>query len=542
MNIIETPILIVGGGPVGLAAALQLSRLQVNSLLIEKHPSTTDHPKARGVNIRSMELMRLWGLESALRLHELPVEAKRFVWTPSLQSKEFISVEKKDDQTSHAATYSGLVSQDWVESELYNSVKQSDYCKINFNTELLSFEQKGDGVIVTARDRESDAEITIKCRYLIAADGAHSPIRDSLGIKMLGQDNLGDFCNIYCEADLSKYMHDKKCAVLAFTDKERMCVVLSVDGSKKWIFSVRYFEEYGQSKQDFTEEYCVARVKEIINDPEIEVSLINRKFWQMAALNAASYQAENIFLAGDAAHRIPPTGGFGMNLGIQDAHNLAWKLAYVVNGWAEPELLVSYQQERSPITDAVLGWSSINAKRITEVYTALFEDDWKTAEKLIYEQESHLNSLGLDIGFIYSAGAIDTSEQVNREFDTSNYQPNTIPGSRAPCIKLQNQSSMILTNDLFEKNFVLLTADTSEKWRSAITRLNKYLPFDVLCYTVGESGDYNDINNDFLEKYQLSEQGAVLVRPDGHVAWRSQFYNDEADAKLRNNLEVIFSQ
>lgn len=228
--------------------------------------------------------------------------------------------------------------------------------------------------------------------------------------------------------------------------------------------------------------------------------MINCKFWQMAALNAETYQAGNIFLVGDAAHRIPPTGGFGMNLGIQDAHNLAWKLAYVIKEWASPKLLLSYQQERSLIADRVLTWSSTNAQRVTAIYAAIYSDDWQEAEKLIHEQYSHINCLGLDIGFIYPDGCLIRNTDDVDEFDVNNYLPHNTPGCRAPCVKLTNNNGDIFTNDLFEDNFVLLTSDCSKDWNTIIDQVNSHAKCKILSYTIGKNGDYKDCNNDIFNK------------------------------------------
>ncbi|MAZ40237.1 MAG: hypothetical protein CMF49_08960 [Legionellales bacterium] len=515
----EVPVLIVGAGPVGLSAAMSLVRLGITVLVVEKHPSLSTHPKARGINIRTMELMRLWQVEQMMRRHELPEEAKRFVWAYDFQDKNFISIEKAKEDKRYSPTISAIVSQDWVESELLEALMQYPNFQITFSTALTEFTYNDNGIVATLKHRTTDSEQQIFAKYMIAADGAHSFVRKQLGVDMHGAENLGNFCSIYCEVDLTHLIKDKLCAVMVLTSPElRRCVLMSVDGARKWVFSIRYLEQEGYTQEYFTREKCIELIRKIIGDENIPIQLINRNFWTMAALNAERYTSDNIFLVGDAAHRLPPTGGFGMNTGIQDSHNLAWKIAYVLKGWADASILQSYQVERSAIAQANIDWSSHNAERLVKIFTALEAGDITTAEKHIHSQHQHVNNLGLDIGFVYKQGLFieEKKSRAAKSVEVETYQPSGEPGARAPHVVLQFGHKTLSTLDLFEQDYVFLTMNPA--WEIAVDSINSQLNHPVKYYLIS-STCYHDINHAFLTCYQLEQSGAVLVRPDGHIAW-----------------------
>ena len=204
-----------------------------------------------------------------------------------------------------------------------------------------------------------------------------------------------------------------------------------------------------------------------------------------------------------------------MNTGVQDAHNLAWKLAMVIKRQADDSLLDTYFQERFQIAKTNMDWSAMNAQRFTAIYTALFEKDIPRFEKELKDQNHHINNIQLDLGFAYG------SEYHNQE----TYQPDAKVGSRAPHCWLQKDSHRLSTLDLFQDSFILLCDPNADLW------IEKFKGLPCKIVTVGEHGDYHDIQNDFLEKYKLSSLGAALIRPDGHVAWRSQDENGEMVAK-----------
>jgi putative polyketide hydroxylase len=377
---------------------------------------------------------------------------------------------------------------------------------------MVNVSQDENQVTVEILNKETNQKGKLTAQYLIAADGANSSLRKLFNIEMEGIENLGEFCNIYCEMNLDKYVEHRPSAGFFFTRPNlRGTFILSKGGYKQWLIGVRIGSNPNLTKESFTDEFCVDYVKNIINDPEVEVGLVNKAFWTMAALIAKQYRVGRVFLAGDAAHRLPPTGGFGMNTGIQDVHNLAWKLAMVINDQAEESLLDTYFTERVQIAKTNTFWSMNNAKRFEKIFTALAKNDLTTFEEALKDQGRHINNILLDLGFIYG------SEYQTQEV----YKPSAAIGARAPHCWLLKDNDQISTLDLYDNLFVLVCHPEAHYWQ------NKYHQFPCKIVTIGEHGQYLDKHHDFLEKYEISKQGAVLVRPDGHVAWRANNENEK---------------
>jgi putative polyketide hydroxylase len=500
-------VIIIGGGPVGLSAAICLAHQGINSILIEKHPTTTNHPKARGVNGRSMELFRSWGLEDQVKQYQMPREAYRFTWIEDFQGKEITRVQATVDYSPYSPTENAIIAQDNLEQELFKRAQSIPLIDLRFNTEMIHATQDDQQATVEILNKDTNEKETLSVQYLIAADGANSSLRNLFNMEMEGVDNLGVFCNIYCEMNLDKYVDHRPSAGFMFTRADlRGTFLLSKKDHRKWLVGVRLDSSRHLTKESFTDDFCVDYVKKVINDPEVEVRLINKAFWTMAALIAKQYRVGRVFFAGDAAHRLPPTGGFGMNTGIQDVHNLAWKLAMVLKGQADDSLLDTYFMERVQIAKNNISWSISNARRFETIFTALAKNDLVTFEEALIDQAHHINNIQLDLGFIYGC-----------EYQTQNdYKPSAEVGARAPHCWLLKNNKQISTLDLYDNQFVLVCHPEDRFWQ------DKYRGFPCKIVTIGERGEYSDKNHDFLEKYDISKQGAVLVRPDGHIAWRSE--------------------
>lgn len=506
-------VIIIGGGPVGLSAAICLAQQGIESVLIEKHPTTTNHPKARGVNGRSMELFRSWGLEEQMKQYQMPREAHCFAWIEDLQGKEITRVQATVDYSPYSPTANAIIAQDDLEQELFKKAKSMSLIDVQFNTEMIHATQNNDQVTVEILNKETNQKETLSAHYLIAADGAHSSLRTLFNVEMEGVDNLGEFCSIYCEINLDKYVEHRPAAGFMFIRPDiRGTFAFSKKGLRKWLVGLRLDPSRNLTKELFTDDYCVDYVKKVINDPEVEVRFINKGFWTMAALIAKQYQVGRVFFAGDAAHRLPPTGGFGMNTGIQDAHNLAWKLAMVIKGQADASLLDTYFTERVQIARTNTSWSISNARRFEKIYTALAQNDLTTFKGASQDQSNHVNNILLDLGFVYGS-----------EYQTqTDYKPSAEVGARAPHCWLSKDGKQISTLDVYNNQFVLVCSPEARYWQE------KFHQFPCKIVTIGEHGQYSDKNHDFLETYGISKQGAVLVRPDGHIAWRS---NDENGKK-----------
>jgi putative polyketide hydroxylase len=557
LKAIDVPILICGGGPVGLSAAILLARLDVPSLLVERHPSTTDHPKARGFFARTMEVLRPWGIEASLRAGALPASAGRFIWVGSLSGREIGRVEPPRHAVPgpHSPTYACIAAQDALEAELRRHAEIYPNINLRFSTELVAFEQDPDGVTVTLSDRRSGEVHTLRAAYLIAADGASSRVREALGIPMLGPGEMGHNINIHFRAELGPWVRERPAA--GYLSSRGHGALLWAHGTDRWLLVRQFRPANGERREDFTPERCRELVRQAVGIPDLPVEVINLAVWTLTAQVAERFQNGRVFLAGDAAHRFPPTGGFGANTGIQDAHNLAWKLAAVLHGWAGPPLLETYHEERRPLAQANTDFSVTNLRRLAAATQAILSGDEGAVAAALKEQVKHVNSQGQGLGFWYASGAVVPDGTSPPPADSQEYVPVARPGSRAPHVWLRpgaglerrataermpqgaGGSALTSTLDFFERGFTLLTGPAGNHWRDAGRRATSELQIPFEAIGIGRGADFEEIEDDWAELYGLDAAGAVLVRPDGHVAWRSRCGAAAPDAIMLRALRAV---
>src|SRR5688572_92654 len=345
---IDVPVLIIGGGPVGLSASILLSRLGIASRLVERRAGTSVHPKARNINMRTMEIFRQCGVEDAVRAAGLPIERTKFlIWAESLAGRE---IERRVEKRSHpdgelpSAAKHCLCAQDDLEPVLRRHAEALAPGTLAFATELTHFEQDAEGVTATLRG--ANGETQVRAQYLIAADGARSPVRRALGVAMHGVSQIYRSVNVLMNVDLTKWVKDRPAAIYLIQQPDLRATIMTINGVNRWGFLINL--PLDASFEPYTPEHCAAVVRKAVGVPELDVKILGIDPWIAAAEVAECYRAGRVFLAGDAAHHMPPTGGFGLNTGVQDAHNLAWKLAAVLKGRAGPGLLDTYEAERRP--------------------------------------------------------------------------------------------------------------------------------------------------------------------------------------------------
>ncbi|MFB8060737.1 FAD-dependent oxidoreductase, partial [Kitasatospora purpeofusca] len=350
----RVPVLIVGGSLVGLSAALFLGRLGVRHLLVEKHADTSRHPRGRGNNVRTMELYRVAGIEAAIREAASVLAPNHgILQAPSLTGEEQEWLFREIDPGGRLARFSPsswcLCSQNDLEPVLRHAARDLG-ADIRFGTELLSFEQDDEGVTALLRSRETGEERTVRAQYLVAADGPRSPARTALGIGQTGKGELFHNVSITFRAKrLAEAVGDRHFIACYLTNPEADGALLPVDNREEWVFHAPWHPEHGEPLEAFTDERCARHIRAAVGMPELDVEVTGRAPWHAAERVAEGYSSGRVFLAGDSAHEMSPTGAFGSNTGIQDAHNLAWKLAAVLCGWAGPGLLDTYGQERRPV-------------------------------------------------------------------------------------------------------------------------------------------------------------------------------------------------
>jgi putative polyketide hydroxylase len=514
---LDIPVLIAGGGPVGLTASLLLSQHGVRSLLVERHPGTAITPKARGINARTMEMFRQCGIDVAVRAAGL-AEGRMglIVWTETLAGREIERrVPGRATPKNMAVTpvTNCLCAQDDLEPVIRRFAEAAGPGSLRFNTELTSFTRQDGAVTGVLTDRVSGEATAFSARYLIAAEGAQSRVRRALGVPMIGEEKVYDSVNILFHADLWRWVEHRPAALYFVEQPDLRATFLTINGRDRWGFLIHSPKQYGWKPADFTPEFCTALIRQGVGVPDLPVEVLGISPWEASAIVADRYRDGGVFLAGDAAHEMPPTGGFGLNTGVQDVHNLAWKLAAVLRGGADETLLDSYHAERQPLAQIITRSSLANAM-------SMGRSERQSDAKL--PRREFLNEQGLIFGACYQSTAVllDGTPLIKIADPVTEYVPSARPGSRAPHVWLQRADQRLSTIDLFGPHFTLLTGRDGDAWRQAASQITSWPP--LVSHAIGGNGYLVDPDGNWHQAYGVESDGAVLVRPDGYVAWRSR--------------------
>jgi 2-polyprenyl-6-methoxyphenol hydroxylase-like FAD-dependent oxidoreductase len=537
----RTSVLTVGGSLCGLAAAVFLAEQGVRNIVIERHPGTAIHPRARGLTARTMELFRSAGM--AERVHEVGQEDLGvFVNACTLADEELRTVVTPPLKTSEEIGPIGMYAcdQDRLEPVLLEHARKLG-ADVRFSTEMVDYQQDADGVTVHVRDCASGAASVVRADYLIAADGTHSSIRRSLGIERQGPGTLENVISILFHSDLSAALRGRTVFAAFLTSVHG---VLVRRDSQVWQLGVQYYPEKGESLEDFTEQHCVEVIRRATGLPDVAVQLAAAPAaWEIAALVADRFQDGRIFLVGDSAHVASPRGGLGGNTGIQDGHNLAWKLSAVLNGLAGPGLLDTYEAERRPVAKLNVGYS------VARLRGELFAQDYVTVT-LGYRyyssavlpdgtESTHPGADSVPGGVMAngatpanapaSAGAAPAAptagaalagtEEASKLLEDPR-TPTGQPGTRAPHATLLREGTEISTLDLFGRGFVVFAGAGGERWRDAVAAVAEASGIPATTYLIGVGGDLEDTRGHWAARYGVVD-GAVIVRPDGFIGWRS---------------------
>lgn len=513
----EVPVLIVGGSLVGLTTAMLLASHGVRSLAVERHAGTAIHPRAGHFQIRTIEILRQMGLEPEVR------QKSRETYDPeggimaveSLAGKELARFIPNLNEGVDGRSPTGriFVDQDVLEPILRRRAEELG-ATLRYRSEMTSFEQDEEGVRAVIRDLDGGDEREIRARYMVAADGNRSRTRRALGIDMQGYGVLSHSVTIYFEADCAPYLQGRDSGVFyVHNPLLRGFFRLNRAGQKGFLAINAVGEDVTRDdavnvSAGMTEERALELLRAAIGVPDLPMRVRQIVPWEAEANVASRYQEGRIFLAGDAAHVVPPNGGFGGNTGVQDAHNLAWKLAMVLKGEAGGGLLDSYEQERRPVGEFTV--DQAYGRYATRV----------VPERGTENVKPPVEDLIIEIGYRYrSAALIDDGAADDPLF----MHPDELrgrPGSRAPHVELRREGAPISTLDLFGRHFVLLVGPEGSAWRAGAQEAANALGVPVEARQIGADG-LEDPDGRFPEAYGLAPAGAALVRPDGYVAWRT---------------------
>ncbi|MFI7099542.1 FAD-dependent oxidoreductase [Streptomyces sp. NPDC050161] len=533
----RVPVVIVGGSLVGLSASLFLGRLGVGHVLVEKHSDTSRHPRGRGNNVRTMELYRAAGVERRIReAASVLADNHGILQAASLTGDDQEWLFREMDPGGGLARFSPagwcLCSQNDLEPVLLRAARELGG-DLRFSTELLSFDQAPDGVSVLVKNRETGEHTTLHADYLIAADGPRSPVRERLGIGQTGPGDLFHNVSITFRAPgLAEVVGDRLFIACYLTNPEADGALLPVDNREHWVFHAPWHPERGETLEDFTDQRCVRHIREATGVPGLAVEITGKAPWHAAERVAERYVDGRVFLAGDSAHEMSPTGAFGSNTGIQDAHNLAWKLAAVLDGSAGPGLLQSYETERQPVARETSARASARSAEHSHPGYDAAPGTGGGRQKGV---------LTVALGYAYPRGAV-VDPDPDLPVVPARMQLTGAPGTRAPHMWLRSATSRCSTLDLYERSFVLLTGSGGAAWRAAAERVAAVCPGRLDAYAVGTGPDDDlapEEGADWAEVHGTTPDGAVLVRPDGFVAWRSRGHVDDPEEALRDVLRRV---
>ena len=547
---LKKPVLIIGGSLVGLSTAMFLGMHGIKSLIIEKHQGTAIHPRAGYFQLRTLEMMRQAGVERKV------VKAAHALYDPngglnaveSLTGREIANYIPDINQGVEDLTpVRRLFMPQQVLEPIIKDRAEELGSEFLYSHQVTEFSQDESGVSLRAKHIDSGEIKVFKGKFLIACDGSRSPVRNDLGIKMKGYPVMSQSITIYFRADCSKALRGRNLGVI-YVNNEKVRGFFRLEktglGGFLVIFTVGNINDPGarNAAGDVTEEKAAQYIRDAVGDQELEVNVEDIHKWEAVCHAAERLQEGKIFLAGDSAHVTTPTGGYGGNTGVQDAHNLAWKVAMVLNGKADEALLESYNDEKQPAamqmieqgyqryvsrSDPDLGMEGVK-KQIPDVHVEFN----RYRSNAVIPNKDYLDDGKLDI-------------DVRASF--------ALPGTRAPHVEIYVNEKLGSTIDLYGERFVLVTAQKGEKWKEVIKQIGKEFSLEIdfqLIDSPGAKGKYTELpihrekisspfSLPFTESYGISLNGAVLVRPDGYVAWREKSYNKNSENNLRDALGQI---
>ncbi len=518
---LSTQVLIIGAGPVGLLSAIVLDRLGISSVLVERRLDRLQAPKAHAVNPRTLEICQRFGVPAdEVRAAGASIEDGGQVhFVDVLNGTCFGSLPyERQDDGARAFTPWPLVNipQPRFEEFLSQRLAQCANTSLLRGLTATNTEESEGGVTTKLSAGGLSSDWDIRSDYVIAADGAGSQTRERLGVGMTGPEALQHWIMIHFEADLTE-LTSKRPGLLYFCmSPQARGVFIGYERDRSWVFMHAY-DPGKQSREDFSPEICRRLVGAAAGQSIDPLTVRNVSTWTMSAQVADSYRAGRVFLAGDAAHRFPPTGGLGLNTGIADAHNLAWKLAMVLHEQADPSLLDTYDGERRPIAQINSHQSVTNSAKLLHLFGALYGPDpaatpehyasacadptaFPEISQNVEIQRPHFDSFNLQLGYRYGA-TVDPDTM-----DISRYVPAFEVGDHLPHVRLQDGSWLV--GKLPVNGFSLITGPKAQAWAK------------VACPVFSEDVDFKADQRAFFEQAGLHRDGALLLRPDGHICAR----------------------
>ncbi len=547
----DVTFLVVGAGPTGMTLAKLLANAGQSCLVVERARGPQPNPSAHVVNARTLEIFRQAGfdMDAIASIAQDPTDAGHVNFVTRLNGELIgrLPFERQGDECLDVTpTPLRNISQHRLEPLLAAELTAMTTVELRYDTEWVSSFQDQGGVTSVLRDATTGVETTVRSTYLLGADGAGSAVRKSLGIEMIGPARIQDFVAIHFLADLRPLVADRLGVLHFVMDPEVGGTFVSHDVDREWVFMYPY-DSATETIHDQDPEHFIALLDRAIGSDAVEVDIVRVGTWHMTAQVAERFGRHRTYLIGDAAHRFPPTGGMGLNTGVADAQNLVWKLLAVEDGWAEPTLLATYESERKPIAEINCHQSVTNAFKMILLAEALDLEpgagsadlaaalaDPSKSEQIaagIQEQATHFDMLGLQLGYVYGTGALARSGEAPPPTDDPGlFDPTAEVGGRLPHGWLDDGRS---TLDLIDADaMTLVSFGGHERWAAVEGAVSA--PIRQLRAGVDVS-----IPDEWIIRFGPGPDGALLVRPDQHVAWRSDDVSQDSPEALSAALDRI---
>jgi 2,4-dichlorophenol 6-monooxygenase len=576
--VITTDVLIVGSGPAGGAASLFLSTYGVDNIVLTRYGWTANTPRAHITNQRTIELMRDMGIEDQIidngTAHDLMGQT---AFCTSLAGEEIGRIRTWGTHPRRLADYTEAspclpcdLPQTLFEPILV-STAASRGAQLRFNTEYLSLEQDDDGVTATVRDRLSDTTYQIRAKYLIGADGGRSKVAQDIDLPMAGAMDIEGSMNIVFEADLSRYVAHRPSVLYWVLQPGAQIggigagLVRMVRPWNEWLIVWGY--DISQPAPVVDEAMATEIVHNLVGDDSIGVKLKGTSVWSVNHMYAEKASKGRVFCMGDAIHRHPPSNGLGSNTSIQDAYNLAWKLALVLKGQAAPELLQTYDDERAPIAKQIVDRANKSRNQFGQIFRALGmtpdapagrtiesrKDDTpegaaqrEELRQAIELKDYEFNAHGVELGQRYSSSAViedGTPEPPYERDHELYYHPTTWPGARIPHCWLTRGTDTVSTLDVVGKGrFTLLTGIGGDAWVKAAQSVSEQLGVPIEPYVIGPGRELDDLYGDWARAREIPDEGCLLVRPDAHIAYRSFEQPDDPTDALKQAVSALLGR
>lgn len=582
---ITTDVLIIGTGPAGSATAALLASYGIENMVVNRYRWLANTPRAHITNQRTMEVLRDLGQEVEAEAYMHATEQDLMgenVFCESLAGEELGRMKSwgkhplsRAEHMLSSPCHMNDLPQTFMEPILFSTACKRG-TQARMSTEYLSHVQDADGVTTTLLDRLSGREFQVRSKYLVGADGGNSLVAEHIDTPIEGKMGVGGSMNILFKADLSKYVAHRPSVLYwvmqpgADVGGIGMGLVRMIRPWNEWLIVWGY--DINEPAPVVDEAMATNVARQLVGDPELEIELISANTWTVNDAYATNMQNDRVFIMGDAAHRHPPSNGLGSNTSIQDAFNLAWKLAAVLKGQAAESLLDTYTTERAPIAKQIVTRANQSIGEFGPIFEALGMTGGDDVDAIKASMDARCNpgpdgaaqrealrqaiafkkyefdAHGVEMNQRYASDAVVTDGQPEPAFEKDaelHYHPTTWPGARLPHVWVFDRDSgaQVSTLDLCgHGQFTLLTGIGGEAWCAAAKKVGEALNLGITCHVIGPRQPYVDHVGDWARASEITDTGCLVIRPDHHVAWRSAELVGAPEAELTRVLSSVMGK